>query len=148
MDKDVRAVRMSHWKDIIVKACSSGVSKSEWCRENNVNLRQFFYWQGVIRKQELQSINGIIDESGSVPMISPRSASHQPVLCEESSFVELPIPSVEANKSGEPTAAKTSSTRSNCLNPEIMIQTKGYQLFVGDNVSERTLRTVLKAINV
>lgn len=148
MDKDVRAVRMSHWKDIIMKACSSGVSKSEWCRENNVSLRQFFYWQGVIRKQELQSLNGVIDESGSVPMISPKSASHHPAICEDSSFVELPIPSVEAKTSEEPIATQTSSARSGCLNPEIMMQVKGYQLFIGDNVSERALRTVLKAIDV
>lgn len=33
MDKDVRAVRINYWKKIIVQACSSGVSKSEWCRE-------------------------------------------------------------------------------------------------------------------
>ena len=148
MDKDVRAVRINHWKELVMKACSSGISKTEWCRENNVNLRKFFYWQGVIRKQELQSINGVVDESGSIPMISPGAATHHPAICENSSFVELPIPPVETKTSEEPVPVQTSSPRLDCLTPDIMIQTKGYQLFIGDNVSERTLRTVLKAINV
>ena len=55
MDKSAYEVRVGQWASIIKNQASSNMSKSAWCRENGINVRQFFYWQRRLRNMILQS---------------------------------------------------------------------------------------------
>lgn len=51
MDMITNEVRLSHWAATIQECNNSGLSKRQWCQENDVNEKQFYYWQRRIRNQ-------------------------------------------------------------------------------------------------
>ena len=58
MDESTRRIRMKQWMKIIQDWSASGQPKNQWCSENGVTLRQFYYWQRIIR-QELSEASGL-----------------------------------------------------------------------------------------
>ncbi len=69
MDKRVTDLRLQHWTEIIHEANNSGLSKSEWCRQNNIRPRQFYYWQKALRERLLDQ-NFSDDPNDSHPSTS------------------------------------------------------------------------------
>jgi putative transposase len=51
MDKITHEVRTQEWAGIIQACNTSGQSKKEWCEENGVSIRKFFYWQKKLRAE-------------------------------------------------------------------------------------------------
>lgn len=58
MDKITHEMRMEHWSALLQACYQSGLSKRVWCQQNDVNEKQFYYWQRQLRKQayELQPV--------------------------------------------------------------------------------------------
>ena len=54
MDQEVNIIRIENWKRLILEANNSGLSKTEWCRQNNISSKTFFYWQRKVRLMEAQ----------------------------------------------------------------------------------------------
>ena len=52
MDQEVNIIRIENWKRLILEANNSGLSKTEWCRQNNISSKTFFYWQSVGQRIE------------------------------------------------------------------------------------------------
>ena len=50
MDQLTREVRYSKWAEIIMAANNSGLSKAEYCRQNGIDNKSFFYYQRRIRQ--------------------------------------------------------------------------------------------------
>ena len=50
MDKITHEMRMAYWTKLIQDCLSSGLSKKEWCLQNHVNEKSFYYWQRRIRE--------------------------------------------------------------------------------------------------
>ena len=73
MDKITHEVRLKQWTSIIHECRNSGMTARAWCLENNVNEKQFYYWQRRVRKNTLESL------------VKADYQSHP-------SFVQLPIP--------------------------------------------------------
>lgn len=72
MDKETHEVRKQQWIEIIQGWSKSGQTKVEWCRENNVSIRQFYYWQREIRLElygELEKKRGMIQPAGEAPAL-------------------------------------------------------------------------------
>lgn len=42
---------LSKWRPIIQECRSSGMTIKAWCQENNVDEKQFFYWQRQVREE-------------------------------------------------------------------------------------------------
>ena len=58
MDEITNEVRLQEWREIIHAWSKSGMTKKDWCEENDVPLRQFYYWQRKVREDaydELQA---------------------------------------------------------------------------------------------
>lgn len=51
MDKITHEVRLANWTNLIQDCLSSGLSKKQWCLENQVNEKQFYYWQRRVREE-------------------------------------------------------------------------------------------------
>ena len=49
MDKSTSDVRLARWLPIIEECVASGMSKKDWCREHNIELKKFYYWQRKAR---------------------------------------------------------------------------------------------------
>ena len=67
MDKITHEVRLLQWQEIIQAQLASGQNKREWCRENGILEKQFFYWQRSLRKgrQWSQTIASLVGYAGN-----------------------------------------------------------------------------------
>ena len=119
MDKTTHEVRLLQWQEIIQAQLASGQSKREWCRENGISEKQFFYWQRRLRK-ELYEI-----QAGALV-----SVTQEPVK----SLVELPLLRASAN------------TAATGFNPEAVIAIGNVTVGVTANVSESLLMSIGKMI--
>ena len=66
MDKIAHEVRAQEWFSIIQACNSSGLPKKQWCEENGIPVRKFFYWQKRIRaglyKEAKEKDAGLVPE--------------------------------------------------------------------------------------
>lgn len=44
MDRITHEVRAEHWTKIMNECINSGMSKTVWCKENEISEKQSFYW--------------------------------------------------------------------------------------------------------
>ena len=51
MDQLTREVRYNKWADIIVAANNSGMTKEEFCKQNGINRKTFYYYQRKLRQE-------------------------------------------------------------------------------------------------
>lgn len=51
MDQIVHTVRDQQWLDLIQQCNASGLTKKEWCKQNGIKLKTFYYHQRQLRHQ-------------------------------------------------------------------------------------------------
>ncbi|WP_333646053.1 IS66 family insertion sequence element accessory protein TnpA [Lacrimispora sp.] len=51
MDKITHEVRLTNWTKLIQECLSSGLSKKQWCLQNQIDEKQFYYWQRRVREE-------------------------------------------------------------------------------------------------
>ena len=124
MDQRASEMRLAQWEQIVLEGNKASGTKREWCRQNGINEKSFFYWQRRIRLKALDTRN---TNSAIVPV--PAADSSNPT------FVELPFPGETDNKKSD----------TNVL-PELMIQVNDCRVFVTASTQESTLQTVMKVI--
>ena len=124
MDQRTSEIRLAQWKQIVLEGNQASVSKREWCRQNGISEKSFFYWQ---RKIRLKALDARETSSAIVPV--PPADSSRP------GFVELPFLSRTANEKSD----------TNIL-PDLMIQVNDCKVFVTASIQESTLQTVMKVI--
>ena len=54
MDQLTTDVRTRNWASIVTECNRSALSKQEWCRQNNVSIKSFYYWQRKLRCEASQ----------------------------------------------------------------------------------------------
>ena len=55
LTKYTNDLKAQKWTEIVVNCNESGMSKTAWCRENNVSIKSFFYWQHKLRMKMIES---------------------------------------------------------------------------------------------
>lgn len=55
LTKYTNDLKAQKWTEIVVNCNESGMSKTAWCRENNVSIKSFFYWQHKLRMKMMES---------------------------------------------------------------------------------------------
>ena len=113
MDKLTHQMRLSQWTSV-VKACSeSGLSKEEWCRQNNINIKVYYYWQRRVRE--------------AVAPASERNA----LAVREPAFIEV-----------TPDSLLPDEHISGLSESSLTIEINGIKLFVNEATSDSLLRRV------
>ena len=49
--------KMKEWQERVIQCQNSGLSINEWCRQNKINRKTYFYWQRQVwdnKKNELK----------------------------------------------------------------------------------------------
>ena len=59
MDKQSLEIRTRQWYEIVLEANSSPLSKKEWCRQNSISLKSFYYWQRKLRQKEAEKLRDV-----------------------------------------------------------------------------------------
>ena len=86
MDKIAHEVRIQEWISIIQACNTSGQPKRQWCEENGISSRKFFYWQKKIREELYTEAKK--KETGLAPVAPVQSTALAP------SFAEIPTTTV------------------------------------------------------
>ena len=123
MDRNSHKVRREQWLRIVTE-CNNrdrSISKIQWCRMNEVNVKSFYYWQRRFRNELLVQ--------------SAASATQVPAFVDITSQVSGSAPISEEAVSAERT-----------LVPELMIQSGDFRVYVSGAVQEQTLGTVMKVL--
>ena len=129
MDKQSLAIRTRQWYEIVLEANSSSLSKKEWCRQNSISPKSFYYWQRKFRQAESEKLLEI------TPSI-PARLEEKP---ERLSSVEVPLYALDPQD-------RMHYSRAEVI-PELIMQKGAYHLLIGKGISEDTLITVLRAID-
>ena len=135
MDQEVNIIRIENWKRLILEANNSGLSKTEWCRQNNISSKTFFYWQRKVRLMEAQKALS----SSELPSVSTGQKT-----AISSDFVDMTHLYKETTA---PTESVPSGHSQSGVAPQLMLLADQYRILIGEDVREQTLSTVLRAIN-
>ena len=65
MDKITHQMRLVQWTPIVRECRGNGMAVKAWCLENNINEKQFYYWQRGVRGEVFDTM--IKTESLSKP---------------------------------------------------------------------------------
>lgn len=49
-------LRIQYWLDIIHQCRESGQSNSQWCAENGISIKSYYYWLAKIRKMAVEEL--------------------------------------------------------------------------------------------
>ena len=47
MEQSTHEIRLKEWSKIIQDCYTSGLTQKEWCMQNHINEKSFYYWQRV-----------------------------------------------------------------------------------------------------
>ena len=126
MDQKSLQIRRSQWEQIVLEGNNASVSKKEWCRQNSISLKSFYYWQRKLRQKEAEKL---------------RDVTPAALTC----LNETSAHSLSANTPVE--AEERIRSAGTGIIPELIMQKGAYHLLIGKGVSEDTLITVLRAID-
>ena len=63
--------RITHWRGVIAKHAASGLSAAAFCREHDINIHQFRWWQRRFKKENSQG-----KESGFLQLVPFSKSQH------------------------------------------------------------------------
>lgn len=140
MEPDIaRSLRIEKWRQIILEANNSDIPKIQYIREHNLSENSFYYWQRFFRREAVAN--------GAALSAAPQPAHNavQPVEpgLPGSPFIEVTAPPAPA--------PSTASCQGQCSDPDpewaMMLRHGDYSLYIDNSVSEKCLKTVLRAIS-
>jgi putative transposase len=121
---DTRKVKhqyhLSKWMPIVQECNNSGMTVKEWCLENKVSDKQFFYWQRRVRQELCTSLQ--------IPEKEPKQRS--------TIFASLPIKGNHKETS-----------QSYAFKPDLVISIGDYRLELANQTNPEILETILKVIH-
>ena len=94
MAKQSLEIRTHQWYEIVLEANSSSLSKKEWCRQNSIFLKRFYYRQRKLRQKEAEKLRDVtpaalacLNETSTHPLSAntPVDAGERIVLPEQGS---------------------------------------------------------------
>ena len=99
MNANMRHYRMQQWIDTIHKCVQEsearGITRRQWMEENNVSVKSYYRWMGIIQKEAANQLEIIPNNN---------------VTSEDSvkkNFIELPVAKFDSGKAEEPPAKPT-----------------------------------------
>ena len=95
MDKITHQVRAEHWAKIMNECINSGMSKTAWCRANGISVKQFFYWQRILRREAFENSQNSLLPATAGP--HQEMAPMVPATQRAVSFTEIKLPSSSQN---------------------------------------------------
>lgn len=72
-------IRADRWRMLIQTCQQSGQTVVNWCEENNINIKTYYYWLRKLRKQELCTKELLVPVSDEKPVAFKKLQVHTPV---------------------------------------------------------------------
>jgi hypothetical protein len=131
MDSNVTEIRMQQWFELIQAWSSSGVSKRQWCAENGVSPRKFYYWQNQIRKKLYGDMASKKETAMTVRELNLPEAVAPELAA--SSFAEIPLAPMET-RTPDP------------FRPDVVVKAGGVTIELSDSAARNLLESIGEVI--
>lgn len=66
---------MDYWKQLVIAQQQSGLSVTEYCRQQDIKYNAFYYWLRKIREEALESLPQLPEKSTTNPQFAVLSAT-------------------------------------------------------------------------
>lgn len=129
MDESTRKVRRSKWMDLIQQWAASGQTKVEWCRQNGISIKSFYYWQRQLRQEAYCQQ---VEQNAAVAVPAEVRQTPKPV------FAEIPIPEHQCGQVQQPPAFG--------FQPDAVFQTSCVSIAVSNSASSELLAMIRSVI--
>ena len=140
MRKEIHQSKCEEWEKLIDQWIGSGLSKKQWCNENNINVRQLRYWQRVL-KREVTGQNDL-DNSGGQGCDTNEPADTASLVSPSGGFYEMP----SSRQPNSKHRVISDDCETECLCTELVIRRNGYCIEINAGVSRNTLELVLAVL--
>lgn len=114
MDNTTMNVRLEHWTQLIQSCLSSGLSKKEWCEQNQIPPKTFYYWQRRVRQNAL---------------------TLQPVSADNTAITEIQIPSI-------PDGTGRQCQEQPYFQPDVIIRDRTLTIEISNTASKQLLSNI------
>lgn len=93
-------MRARNWQELIQARQDSGQTVVSWCRENNVNIKTYYYWLRKLRQQEIVKQELPVPvEAPEKPVVFKQLEVHTPVVgIQAAVIIRLPSATVEVTE--------------------------------------------------
>lgn len=115
MEKSTKIVRLQQWSAEVTACNQSGMSKGDWCRENGINPKTYYYHQRMVRRAAFEAL---------------------PIPAEE--------PEVHFLEISQPVSAETNPTPDEYKSASAVIHVGDVQISLTEGITETMLRKLLK----
>ena len=112
--------RLSKWAPIIKECKSSDLTVKNWCLENDVNEKRYYYWQRKLR------------ESLVTTMIEKTVTKEQPTT-----FIPMM----------KPQTPSTAVTSFSSFTPDMVLDTGSYRLEISNAINPQLLSEMMKVLH-
>ena len=127
MDKITHQVRAEHWAKIMNECINSGMSKTAWCRANGISVKQFFYWQRILRREAFENSQNSLLPATAGP--HQEMAPMVPATQRTVSFTEIKLPS-------------SSQSTAPVFHPDLVIRKGSLILEISNSASDELLSRI------
>ena len=128
MDNEKHAMKLAYWTGVIREANTSGKTIRQWCSENQLSLRSYYYWH----KQVMHSTYKTLVEKGFQPPSELPVTDPEGILAPVPVFAELK-PSADRKQEGAAAG--------------IVIEAGSFRIRIEDGFSEECLGKVIRVIS-
>ena len=131
-------IRIQQWVKLLQMANESGLSRRDWCKENDISENAFYYWQRKLRRLALgQAVND------STAFLSQTSDPDQ-----RQDFFEITVPEPVSSAPfcGQTGRSVSGSGQSGSSESGLSIRAGAWTLDIAENFSRQSLRSVLEVI--
>ena len=126
MDKITHQVRAEHWTKIMNECINSGMSKTAWCRANGIPVKQFFYWQRILRREAFENVQDLLPATaGPHQEMAPIVPAAQRAV----SFTEIKLPS-------------SSQSTATVFHPDLVIRKGSLLLEISNSASDELISRI------
>ena len=127
LNEEKHAMKLAHWTSIIREANTSGKTIVQWCSENQLSIRSYYYWH----KRVMHSTYKTLIENGFQPPSE---------LPDDGEKIAAPVPVFAELK--PPTDRKHESAASG-----IILESGNFKIRIEDGFSEECLEKVIWVIS-
>lgn len=119
MDSTTYQIRLDHWTQIVQNCTSSGLTRKEWCDQNQIPIKTYYYWQRRVRRHALALPASADDNTG---------------------FTELTVPAGNDSLDEQ-------SLREACFHPDVVIRNGSLTIEISNTASKQLLSCLGKVIS-
>lgn len=112
MDQSTHEIRTQQWAEMIRQCNASGLTRKEWCRQNGISTKTFYYRQKQIRNEAYcktleksssgRLSNRTVEFAEAVLPAAPSSSMEQPSDFQPDAIIRTPTLTIEvSNRASE-----------------------------------------------